>query len=129
MVKAMQELSAKNDALQQQNNDLAQRVAKLESMMHVQSSSTDISSASLEQNIPNPFTNSTTIGYSLPDRFSSAQIIVTDKNGNQLKQINVSESGKGTVNVDVSKLASGTYNYSLYVDGRLIAGKQMILAK
>jgi hypothetical protein len=129
LVKAVQELSAKNDALQQQNNDLAQRVAKLEAMMNSQSLSTGISSASLEQNIPNPFSNSTTIGYALPQKFSSAQIIITDKNGTQLKQINVSSVGKGTVNVDASTLASGAYQYSLYVDGRLITSKQMISTK
>jgi hypothetical protein len=129
LVKAVQELSAKNDALQQQNNDLAQRVATLEAMMHVQPSSTAISSASLEQNTPNPFTNSTTISYSLPPKFSSAQIIITDKNGNQLRQINVSQSGKGTVNVDAATLTSGAYQYSLYVDGRLIDSKQMVSSK
>jgi len=129
LVKAVQELSAKNDALQQQNNDLAQRVAKLEAMMHVPQSAAAISFASLDQNIPNPFTNSTTIGYSLPGKFSSAQMIITDKNGKQLKQINVSGPGKGTISVDASILASGAYSYSLYVDGKLIATKQMVLFK
>jgi hypothetical protein len=85
--------------------------------------------ASLEQNIPNPFTNTTTIGYSLPNKFSSAQIVITDKNGKTLKAINISGAGKGQVNVDASVLASGAYNYALYVDGKFIASKQMVLAK
>jgi uncharacterized delta-60 repeat protein len=84
--------------------------------------------ASIQQNFPNPFTNATTINYSLPDKFSSAQIIITDKNGRQLKQLNLS-SGKGSVHIDASTLAAGAFNYSLYVDGRLIAAKQMVLAK
>jgi len=129
LVKAVQELSAKNDALQQQNNDLAQRVAKLETMMHVAPSSPVMSSATLEQNIPNPFVSSTTIGYSLPGKFSSAQMIIADKNGKQLKQINISGASQGTISVDASTMASGAYNYSLYIDGKLITTKQMVITK
>jgi trimeric autotransporter adhesin len=142
LVKAVQELSVQNDSLKKQNdaqqkinNDLQKQINELKGLIVSNQSivngqpSTVLSSASLEQNIPNPFTNSTTIGYSLPGRLSSAKIIVADKNGNQLKQINISEPGKGTVNVDASTLASGAYNYSLYVDGKLVATKQMVLTK
>jgi hypothetical protein len=82
----------------------------------------------LSQNVPNPFSNSTTISYSIPQQFSSAKIIVTDKNGNALKQINLSNN-KGNVTVDAATLSSGAYQYSLYVDGRLIDTKQMIINK
>ncbi len=47
----------------------------------------------------------------------------------KLKQLNLTGVGKGTVYVDASTLASGAYNYSLYVDGRLVDSKQMIAAK
>jgi hypothetical protein len=85
--------------------------------------------ASLEQNIPNPFTNTTTIGYRLPQKFSSAQIIIADKNGKVLKQLTVFGAGKGSVHVDAAMLASGAYSYALYVDGKMIDSKQMVLAK
>ena len=84
-----------------------------------------ITNASLEQNIPNPFTHNTTIGYSLPENFTNAQIKITDKNGKILKTINISGSGKGTLNVDASILSSGAYNYSLFVNGKLVSTKQM----
>ncbi len=57
-----------------------------------------ITDALLAQNVPNPFTNTTTISYTLPQKFTTAQIIITDKNGKQLKQLNISGSGKGAVN-------------------------------
>ena len=85
--------------------------------------------ASLEQNIPNPFTSSTTITYSLPQKFSSAKIVITDKNGRALKQLNIAVPGKGTIHVDASTLSSGAYNYTLYVDGKSIASKQMMLTR
>jgi len=50
-----------------------------------------------------------------------------DKTGKVLKEINVSGSGKGVLSIDASTLSSGAYQYSLYVDGRLIGTKQMIL--
>ena len=141
MIKGMQELSQQNDSLknkivaqQQINYDLETRLAKLEAMMNVSSvsinnqQSTVISSSSLQQNIPNPFTHTTNIGYSLPQKFTSAQIVITDKSGRIIKAINIL-SNKGNVIIDASTLASGAYQYSLIVDGRLIDTKQMVLAK
>jgi len=84
-----------------------------------------MSDASLQQNIPNPFNRTTTINYSLPRQHSSAKIIVVDKSGKVLKEVNVSGNSKGTIMVDASTLASGAYNYSLFVDGKLIDTKQM----
>lgn len=134
LVKAMQELSkmnddkdAKIDELQNQINELKAMIISNQSTGNSQQS-TAISSSSLSQNIPNPFSNTTTINYSLPAKFLSAKIIITDKNGSTLKQINLS-SNKGSVNVNASVLASGAYNYSLLVDGKMIGTKQMILAK
>ena len=86
------------------------------------------STTSLSQNIPNPFSNSTTINYSLPQHFSSAQIIITDKNGNALKQINLANNN-GSVNINAATLSSGAYQYSLYVDRKLIDTKQLIVSK
>ncbi len=135
LVKAVQELSVQNDSLKNENKSLEARVAKLEIMMNAQSSiinskqTVNISSASLSQNTPNPFQNSTTITYNLPQKYSSAKIIITDKIGKVLKEINVSGNEEGSVNVDASMLSGGAYQYSLYVDGKLINTKQMMLSK
>jgi polyhydroxyalkanoate synthesis regulator phasin len=122
LIKGMQEQQKEIDALKQQ-------VATLTGSSSSDSKVTTLSSAGLLQNVPNPYKNSTTIQYNLPAKFSSAQIIVTDNAGKILKQVNVSGAGKGSVNVNASSLAAGNYNYSLWVDGRLIETKQMVLAK
>ena len=45
------------------------------------------------------------------------------------KQANISGHGKGSVSINASTLAAGTYNYSLWIEGKLIDTKQMILTK
>jgi len=140
LVKAVQELSRMNDdkdaQIQQQNaniSDLEARLLKLEAVVNAQGAGTNqvinITNASLQQNVPNPFNHSTTINYTLPQTYSSAKIIVADKSGKILKEVNVSAKGKGSIQVDLSTLASGAYQYSLYVDGKLIDTKQMVSAK
>ena len=132
LVKAVQELSAKNDDLQKQIDDLKAIIISSNQINTATTNSklqTTNLSSSLAQNIPNPFSNTTTISYRLPQNFSFAQIIITDKSGKVLKQVNISGSSKGSVQVNAATLAAGAYQYSLFVDGKLIDTKQMILAK
>jgi len=133
LVKAVQELSKENDKLKSRLEKLeAKTNAKQSDITSAQTSKIATSSASLQQNIPNPFNHTTTINYTLPESHmggTSAQIMITDKSGKVLKQMRVEGVGKGMVQVDASALASGAYNYSLYVDGKLIASKQMVLTK
>jgi hypothetical protein len=155
LIKAVQELSAQNDSLKSENNDLRKQFNDLKtlvlSIQQAQQSCSPCSAAinqssnqsavvltdasALQQNIPNPFTNATNIGYSLPQKFTSAQIVITDKNGSTIKSVTLPAGkqgvfgGKGNVTVDASILSSGAYQYSLIVDGKLIATKQMVLAK
>jgi hypothetical protein len=141
LVKAVQELSKMNDekdaAIQQQDkkiNDLQNQINELKSMVGLSQSSSlstvsgQPTTASLQQNIPNPFNQSTTIHYNLPSKFNSAQIVISDYSGKALKQFTVS-STKGSITVYAATLSSGTYNYSLIVDGKLIDTKQMILTR
>ncbi|HYJ62619.1 MAG TPA: tail fiber domain-containing protein, partial [Parafilimonas sp.] len=135
LVEAVQELSRMNDAKDSEINNLEARLSKLEAMVSANQSTVNseqlaiVSSASLQQNNPNPFSNATTINYSLPKTYSSAKIIITNNNGVALKQINLSAKGKGSVNINASTLAAGAYQYSLYVDGKKIDTKQMISSK
>ena len=134
LVKAVQELSKMNNAKDSQINNLETRLSKLEAMLNVNQSTVNseqltVSSASLKQNIPNPFTNTTTINYSLPKTYSSAKIIITNNNGVALKQINLNAKGNGSIKIDAATLSSGAYQYTLYVDGKKIDTKQMISSK
>lgn len=151
LVKAVQELSRlqvekdkKIEGLQQQINELKALITggaadrSLLNTIHADTAilsnlssqqSVLLSAATLEQNVPNPFSNTTTIAYTLPEKFSTAYMIVTDGNGKTIKRISITGSGKGTLHIEAPSLSSGTYQYSLVVDGKLIATRQMILAK
>ncbi|MGN6352776.1 MAG: tail fiber domain-containing protein [Parafilimonas sp.] len=141
LVKAVQELSKQNDSLKMalyaQGENFQKQIDELKALLvsNANQSSpntqitTVLTSASLEQNIPNPFTNTTTIGYTIPQKFAFARLVITDKTGRQIKQINITTGGKGILHVDASTLSSGAYNYTLYVDGKLISSKQMVLTK
>lgn len=140
-IKGIQELMQTNDSLKSEIENLKSEMRQIKAMLNIGSQSTGsgaglkttisalVTNASLEQNVPNPFPNSTVINYTLPQQFSKANIIVTDRSGKTIKQINLTGSGKGQVNMEASALLPGTYNYSLVVDGKLISTKQMILAK
>jgi hypothetical protein len=80
----------------------------------------------LNQNVPNPFAETTVISYNIPDDFSAAQVLFYDNNGKLIKTVDVKTKGKGTLNVFANDLSSGTYSYSLVVDGKIIDTKRMI---
>lgn len=134
LVKAVQELSKMNDDKDAKINELETRLSKLEAMMNTQttasnnSSITSFTATSLEQNTPNPFNRTTTISYNISQKFTSAKIVFTNNAGTILKQINVSQ-GKGTITANTVSFSSGVYYYSLYVDDKLIATRQMIAGK
>jgi hypothetical protein len=152
LVKSVQELSkmnnekeAKIEALQSQNNaqqsQLEAQQKQLDELKALvfakgqtassapSSSSVVLTDAALAQNAPNPFDRTTVIPYTLPQKFTVAQIVIMDQNGRVLKQVNVSGTGKGTLNVDGDALAAGAYNYSLVIDGKVIGSKRMVLVR
>jgi hypothetical protein len=139
LVKAVQELSEQNEtkdaaitALQDQVDELKELVTKLlekENDPFPIMNAASNPEASLEQNFPNPFNQSTTIRYILPKTFRSAMIVITNYSGNVFKQLPVSGSGAGSVTIDAGSLLAGTYFYSLYVDNSLVDSKKMILTK
>lgn len=83
----------------------------------------------LDQNTPNPFNQSTTIGYYLPATSTDAAIYVYDMNGVQLKSYTLTEKGKGNLVIQASEFAAGMYLYALIADGKVIDTKRMILTK
>jgi hypothetical protein len=83
----------------------------------------------LLQNSPNPFNQSTEIGYYIPKTVNKANIYIYDIHGNQQRNISISERGKGATTLHASSLTAGIYFYTLICDGKPVDTKQMILTR
>lgn len=130
LVQAVQELSKKNEELTKINNDLEARLSKLESLVggkNINNSNT--SAAYLEQNRTNPFDGFTIIKYHFPSNAGNGKVVITDMKGNTVKTITVSNNDNGQITLHSGLLSAGTYNYSLYLNNKLMDSKQMIFAK
>jgi hypothetical protein len=129
-----------NARLQQENAELRQRVERLESLVEqllrqngergTGSQPSTIQDAWLGQNIPNPFAGTTTIPYYIPAGVSRAELVVRDVGGRELRRLELAERGAhGQVVLEMGLLGSGTYEYALVLDGRVVAVKQMTLVR
>tara|TARA_B100000767_G_scaffold151371_1_gene142508 strand:+ start:207 stop:1553 length:1347 start_codon:yes stop_codon:yes gene_type:complete len=83
--------------------------------------------AYLLQNIPNPFNNTTSVGYFVPYTNAKAHIVISTMAGQIVHNIELSNLGVGAVSIDNSRMASALYLYTLYVDGKRIDTKRMIV--
>lgn len=80
----------------------------------------------LNQNVPNPFAESTVITYNIPTDFTKAQLIFTTSEGKVINTVEVTTKGEGRLNVFANDLSSGMYSYTLVVDGKTIDTKKMV---
>ncbi len=81
----------------------------------------------LAQNNPNPFNQSTSITYNVPDKANNAGILVFDLNGKLLRTYTIEGIGEGTISIDAKQFVAGMYFYSLFIDKKEVATKRMIL--
>jgi hypothetical protein len=154
LVKAVQELSEQNEQLQAQNDQMQAQMQKqndrideltelvsgllgdgtaLRSKNAVEPASglqdAASSSASLQQNIPNPFHQSTVIRYTLPPTGQQAQMVITGASGRVIRKIPLSAAEGTGITIEGGDLAAGIYYYSLYVGNSLVDTKKMVLTK
>lgn len=81
----------------------------------------------LYQNQPNPFKDNTTIEYYLIPNTQKASLLIFDMNGALLKTVQITQFGKGTVQINGGDLKPGMFFYSLIADNKEVDSKKMIL--
>jgi hypothetical protein len=143
LVKAVQQLSAQNDSLKQINISLQSQVNEMRAVIQMLADKEGVkldaqtwsatagqpSTASLDQNVPNPFNGSSSISYYIPSGFHNAQLMITDAAGHTLKVYPITTPGYGKQIIYGSDLANGMYEYSLLVDGKITGTRKMISGK
>lgn len=133
-------LKAENEAMKQQISDILRRLDNFDSSLESccfnatgsAGAPADMSDekATLGQNVPNPFAESTFIQYYLPENVNAAFIKITGTDGRPVKDINLgSVKGANQVEFHTSGLAAGTYLYTLIVDGERVATKKMMIVR
>jgi len=83
--------------------------------------------ATLYQNQPNPFDESTTISAYIPDNAIDAVLYIYDMQGLQKNNINILTRGEVELTIYGNTLKPGMYMYTLIVDGKEVDTKRMIL--
>ncbi len=157
LINAVQEVNDKNDAvnssqstiIEQQQDEIETLKSQIAQMSVMLSQfSTDLQSCCLketnaktpqtmvltgespvlEQNIPNPFSQSTTIQYYVPKRVKVAVMQIADVNGNVLQTAEITQRGADSIVIQTADLSWGTYFYSLILDGKVFETKKMIVS-
>lgn len=83
----------------------------------------------LLQNTPNPFDQSTTIRYYLPEGTQKAQLFIYNIDGQQVRSMELTETGEGAMTITAGELGAGIYFYTLYADGEVSQTRKMILTE
>lgn len=81
----------------------------------------------LLQNMPNPFSETTEIGYYIDNLSDDASIEFYDSAGKLVYRKMITHAGKGMIDLNSGDLTSGVYYYRLLLDGELIDTKKLVL--
>lgn len=152
LVKAVQELDANNASAAQENDKrdsilniqqqqilaLTMQIKELEAMMAANqqpmedgmvriTANTGSAQPLLGQNIPNPFESNTIIPFRIPKNCADASILFTEISTGRIVRVIPVSCGETQLSIDAGMLSSGTYSYSLIVDGELVATRQMVI--
>ena len=83
--------------------------------------------SNLDQNIPNPFDEGTSIGYHISTDATIATLYIFNMSGILIDAINITQFGTGSIDFDGSLLPEGMYVYTLVVDGNIADSKRMMI--
>ena len=122
LVQSIKELSAKVAELE----GAASKKVKAQPTA-IEENASDIDMVRMDQNKPNPFSESTVIALNIPTDTQTATIFIYDMSGKQVKSIPVSECGETNIIVYAADLTVGMYIYTLVVDGKVAVTRRMIV--
>lgn len=136
LINSIKELNSLVDQQKQELARQAKEIGELKSSTSLNSSiamrqqreTSSLKLARLDQNIPNPFSGETVIGYYIPESSQRAVVMIYDMTGKKIKSQEITTRGEGRVKLQSgTDLAQGMYIYALMVDGSEVDVKRMII--
>ena len=131
LIRSIQELKAELDEVKGKNDDAAKSRAATyedEETSTVSDATSIPIAATLAQNTPNPFSERTTIHFTLPKNAQNAFIYIFDMSGKMHRQIPVTPDMQ-SVTIEGYELRAGMYIYSLIIGGKEVQTRRMILTR
>ncbi len=126
LVQSINELSQELAELKGTSSKKAKKKAEATA---VNETASEVDLVRMDQNKPNPFSESTVITLNIPKNTQKANIFIYDMSGKQVKAIPVSERGETNITVYASDLTAGMYIYTLVVDGKVVVTRKMIVSE
>ena len=129
LVKGINEMSAKIETLEQQLGVQSQARKAKSTTAGIEETPNEIDMVRMDQNKPNPFSESSVIGLNIPEKTQKANIFIYDLSGKQIQNVPVAERGETNITVYASDLSAGMYIYTLVVDGKVFVTRRMIVER
>ena len=124
----LEQLEMENAQLKKELNEMKSCVENLCNTSQQKTTNHELTTTNyLLQNNPNPFNQTTTIRFSIPQNATSAFIKIYSLNGVELKSFDVKNQNQ--ISVAANSLSAGVYAYVLIVDDNTVDTKQMIITK
>ncbi len=137
--KQQDQITLRDEELTEVKTELALMKAQMDKIEKLLNSSTNSTStienisnccdASLEQNYPNPFDETTTIKYNINEEAKNAFIVLSSLEGAVINKYEIDRIGSGELIIPVNTLAAGTYSYQLIIDNKQVDVKRMEIIK
>lgn len=143
LVEAMKDVNTENETLKETNDNLANELAELKSLVNQLIKAQDVdSNAKVEQslnnainsknvlfqNSPNPSDGNTQITYDVKNANATISIVINDINGSEMSRFDNLPTGKQSVDLN-ENFNNGIYFYTLYVDGSEVDTKRLVINK
>ena len=126
LVQSIKELK---DELAELKGTSSKKARKQSDATAIEDNVSDVDMVRMDQNNPNPFSESTVITLNIPEQTQKASIFIYDMSGKQVQNIAVSERGETNITIYASDLSAGMYIYTLVVDGKVAVTRRMIVAE
>lgn len=129
LMQAIKELNAKVAMLEANKVNCSPLTSGEQEILSLPLNQEQWAGSSMEQNVPNPFTEKTDIAIYLPESVREAALYIYDLSGKQLEQHPIEGRGETVMTIHADKMEAGMYVYSLIADKKVVTTRKMIVVK